>query len=70
MTTKKITYQEAFSELESILEKLENNELNVDQLTEQVKRASELIKYCKGKLFETETEIENIIEDIDSEEEK
>ena len=66
MTSKKTTYREAYSELESILQKLENNELDIDQLTEQVRRASELIKFCKGKLFETETEIEKIIDEIDS----
>jgi exodeoxyribonuclease VII small subunit len=70
MTSKKVTYQEAFSELETILKKLENNELDVDQLTDQVKKASELIKFCKSKLFETETEIEKIIEDIDSDQDK
>jgi exodeoxyribonuclease VII small subunit len=68
MISKNCTYQEAFSELETILKKLENNELDMDQLTIQVKRASELIKFCKGKLFETEAEIEKIIDDIDSEE--
>ncbi len=68
MTQKKTTYREAYSELEAILHKLENNELDVDQLTEQVRRASELIKFCKGKLFETESEIEKIIDEIDSEE--
>jgi exodeoxyribonuclease VII small subunit len=67
MSTKKTSYREAYSELESILEKLENNELDVDQLTEQVKRASELIKFCRGKLFETESEIEKIMDEMDSE---
>jgi exodeoxyribonuclease VII small subunit len=67
MTTKKTTYREAYSELESILEKLENNELDVDQLAEQVKRAAELIKFCRRKLVETETEIEKVMEQMDSE---
>jgi exodeoxyribonuclease VII small subunit len=67
MTQKKNSYSEAYSELQTILEKLDNNELDVDQLTEQVKRAAELIKFCRGKLFETESEIEKIINEIDSE---
>ena len=70
MTQKKLTYKEAFSELENILTKLENNELDVDELTENVKKASELIKFCKTKLFNTETEVEKIINELDSEEEK
>ncbi len=67
MTQKKLTYKAAFSELEDILIKLENNELDVDELTENVKRASELIKYCKARLFDTETEVEKIMNELDSE---
>ena len=70
MTQKKLTYKQAFEELEAILMKLENNELDVDELTEKVKKASELIKFCKTKLFETETEVEKIISELDNEEEK
>jgi exodeoxyribonuclease VII small subunit len=67
MSAQKSSYREAYSELESILEKLENNELDVDQLTTQVKRAAELIKFCRGKLLETESEIEKIINEINPE---
>lgn len=70
MVTKKITYQEAFNELQIILAQIENDELDVDELTKHVKRASELIKFCKNKLFETETEIEKIIEEMDTDTEK
>jgi exodeoxyribonuclease VII small subunit len=66
MTKLKLSYKDAFTELEEILYKLENNELDVDDLTSNVKKASELIKFCKSKLFETESEIEKIIEDIDN----
>ena len=67
MATKKLTYEEAFEQLQSILKKIESGELNVDQLTTQVKEAAGLIKFCKSKLFETETEIENILKDLDTE---
>lgn len=70
MTQKKHTYKEAFSELENILTKLENNELDVDELTENVKKASELIKFCKAKLFDTEAEVEKIINELESEDEQ
>jgi len=65
MATKKLSYQEAYDELQSILSQIENDELDVDELTKNVKKASELIKFCKSKLFETETEIEKIIEEMD-----
>ena len=67
MTNKKISYQEAYAQLEDILSKLENHELDVDELAQYVKKASDLIRFCKGKLFETEKEVEKIIEEMDQE---
>jgi len=69
MATKKITYTEAFTELESILEQIEGDDLDVDNLASQVKRAAELIKFCKGKLRDTEEDIRKVIDEMDSEQE-
>ncbi len=65
MTSSKLSYGEAFAELQSILTKLENQELDVDQLSAHVKKASELIKFCKSKLFDTEEEIEKILQEME-----
>lgn len=59
------TYSEAFAEIEEIVEQIENSELDIDDLSEKVKRVSFLIKICKDKLFETESEIEKILKSID-----
>jgi exodeoxyribonuclease VII small subunit len=63
MQKKKLSYKEAISEIEEILDKLENEEPDVDELAENVKRVNFLIKYCKEKLTETETEIQKIMEE-------
>jgi exodeoxyribonuclease VII small subunit len=65
MAKKSFTYKEAVQELENILRELENNEAEVDELTAKVKRAAELIRFCKSKLFETDKEIEKIIRNLD-----
>lgn len=65
MAKKTLTYQEAFVELEDILEKMERNELGIDQLSDQVKRASELIVFCKSKLKATEKEVQEILTQIE-----
>ncbi len=70
MTKKNITYTEAVKQIEEILRKIENDEPDVDELTRLVRTASDLIKYCKGRLFETEQEIEKILDDIKDGEEK
>ena len=65
MPNKEISYSQALSEVESILLKIENQELDVDELAGQLKRVSELIKVCKKKLFTAETEVEKILKDLD-----
>ena len=65
MTEKKLSYTEAINEIESIIEKIENEELNVDELTEKVKRVSYLIKYCKDKLKKTDDEVQKILDGIE-----
>ncbi|MBN2214649.1 MAG: exodeoxyribonuclease VII small subunit [Bacteroidales bacterium] len=67
MARKEMKYSEAVRQIEEILHKIESEEPDVDELTKLVRSASDLIKYCKGKLFETEQEIEKILNDIDTE---
>ena len=56
-----IKYEAAFAELQSILRRMENDELDIDQMSEQLKRAQQLIKICKDKLTKTEEEIKKIL---------
>lgn len=65
MTKKKMGYVEAITEIEDILAKIEDNRLDVDELAEQVKRVSILLKVCKEKLHNTEIEVENILKEIE-----
>ena len=58
---KQLKYEEAFAELQSITRKMENDELDIDQMSEQLKRAQELIKLCKDKLSKTDEEIKKIL---------
>jgi exodeoxyribonuclease VII small subunit len=66
MSKKKLSYKEAVAEIEEILAKIENEELDVDMLSENVKRVSALIKFCKDKLRATEEEVNKILKDIES----
>ncbi|GET19953.1 exodeoxyribonuclease VII small subunit [Prolixibacter denitrificans] len=65
MTKKKISYKEAVNEIEEILEQMESEELDVDELSDKVKRVSYLIKVCKDRLHQTEEEVENILNQMD-----
>ncbi|MEA5062336.1 MAG: exodeoxyribonuclease VII small subunit [Petrimonas sp.] len=61
---KALTYSQAKQELEKIVLAIESGELDVDALTEKVKRASELIAFCKEKLTKTDEELQKILENI------
>lgn len=54
-------YEEALKELQTIVHHMENDELDIDQLSTQLKRARELIKLCKDKLTKTDEEIKKIL---------
>lgn len=64
-----MTYIEAVEKIEEIMSKIENEELDIDELAGNVKQASELLKFCKSKLRDTKIEIEKILDDINGEEE-
>jgi exodeoxyribonuclease VII small subunit len=68
MTKQKITYNKAIKELEQILLKIENEELDVDDLSDYVKRASVLVKMCEEKLKKTESDVEKILDELDGDE--
>ena len=64
MDKEKMTYEQAKEELEKIVASMESGTLDVDDLTRKVKRASELITFCKEKLTKTDTELQKILEEI------
>lgn len=47
-------YEEALAELEQIVRKMEGNEYDIDELAVQLKRAQQLITFCKDKLTKTD----------------
>ena len=61
MAKKEIKYEEAVALLEEIVDKMENDELDNDQLSDQLKRAKELVKLCKDKLTKTDEEIKKLL---------
>ena len=57
---KKINYEAALSELEEIVNKMENDEFDIDQLSVNLKRAQTL-KLCRDKLTKTDAEIKKLL---------
>ena len=63
MAKKKISYREAFDELQEIVEKLEDGEVEVDELAVLVERANFLTNYCKEQLTAVEEQVKKSIEE-------
>ena len=61
MSKAEMKYEKAVSELEEIVDKMERDELDIDQLSEQLKRAKVLVKLCKDKLTKTDEEIKKLL---------
>jgi exodeoxyribonuclease VII small subunit len=61
----KITYTEAFTELQEIVREMENAEIGIDELDAKVKRASVLLKICREKLYKTEQNVLETLKAID-----
>ena len=54
-------YEDSIKELESIVRRMENDELDIDTLATQLKRAQTLIKSRRDKLTKTDEEIKSIL---------
>jgi Exonuclease VII small subunit. len=59
-----LTYTEAFEQLQQIVKQMENADISVDDLAENIKTATKLIKVCKDKLTKTEEEINKTISEL------
>ena len=62
MAKKELTYAEAMAEIEKILGHLRSEEMNVDGLAAEVKRATELIASCKARLRKAEADVNKVLE--------
>lgn len=65
MTKKTEGYAQAFDELQKILEAMDQGEVDVDELSEKVKRAAELIEFCQKRLRDTELQVKRVMQKLE-----
>jgi len=65
MSKKSETYAQAYTEVQKILEGLDQGDIDVDELSEKVKRAAELIDFCQKRLRETELQVKRVMEKLE-----
>lgn len=55
----------AMEELEAILRRIEGEEVDIDRLAEELRRATELLEICRGKIRRAEVEVTQIVQGLD-----
>src|SRR5690606_1407893 len=63
-TPETYTYTQAFEELQQIVREIERGEILIDELSERVKRAKDLIEICKTKLSGTEADVNRLLANL------
>jgi exodeoxyribonuclease VII small subunit len=63
MENKELTYSEAIREIEQIIARLRNEQTEVDTLSSELKRATELITRCKEQLRKVESSVKEQLEE-------
>jgi len=57
-----VRYDKSIKKLEEIIERIENEEIDVDELSAKVKEAVSLIKTCKNKIEKAEMEVKKVVD--------
>ncbi|UCG35457.1 MAG: exodeoxyribonuclease VII small subunit [Candidatus Omnitrophota bacterium] len=65
MSKKALKYSDAIEELNAILDDLQSERIDVDEVSDKVKRATELIKLCREKIEQTELEVRKIVKEFE-----
>ena len=63
-----LSFRDAMEELEGILERIEGEEVDIDRLAEELRRAAQLLDLCRGKIRKAEVEVTQIVQSLEDEE--
>ena len=63
-------YSKAMERLEQIIQKIENDQIDIDELSENVKEAVGLVRLCKDKIEKAELDVKEIVQKFESSTEK
>ena len=58
-------YTEALAELETILDRLEHDEPDVDRVADDVARAAELVAHCRDRITAARARVQEVVGDLD-----
>lgn len=63
MTKKQTDYDKAMLQLEKLVEKIQQGQMGLEEMRGEVKSALELIKFCRAKLRDIETDLDTLLDE-------
>ena len=66
-TDKNISYKDAITRLEKIVNNLQSDNCDIDTVVQQAREAANLIKICRERLTTTEAELKSVLEQLRAE---
>ena len=61
-----ISYEQAYSELRQIIDRLENSDVNIDVLTKEIERAESLLDFCNKRLSQVEVDVQELTKRLET----
>ncbi len=68
MTKKPTDYDKAMLQLEKLVERIQQGQMGLEEMRGEVKAALELIKLCRTKLRDIETDLDQLLDEEEEEE--
>ena len=65
-TNETTSFQAAMEELETILRRVESEEIDIDRLAAELERAAVLLETCRAKIRKAEVEVTQIVQALES----
>ena len=59
-----MTYTQAVARLEEIMNAVQGGKMDIDALSGALKEASDLVRFCRGKLYKVDEEVKELIEGL------
>ena len=65
MSAQNFEYKNAMARLEEILSKIDNSEMEIDELAVEVQEATQLLRKCRQILIATEKNVQDALAELD-----
>ena len=61
-----LSYEQAYSELRQIIDRLENSDVNIDVLTKEIERAESLLDFCNKRLSQVQVDVQELTKRLEA----